>query len=148
MAEEDIDEELAKIEAEIKAIEETPSGFSSPITHEKQKDTLIQLAREMIETEDTRKFAFLEQKYIGLPKMPVNNYLEIANYCEVEGMEELGKIFRKEAETVLATSLSIQGFFSKLLVTQIKKDEKPESSEQKKKSWSLFKNKHEVNANV
>ena len=143
--EDNVDSEIAQIEEEIKKLEDNPTDSSSPIPDNKQKDTLIQLAREMIESNDSKKFAFLDQKYIGIPKMPINNYLEIATYCETEGMNELGAIFRIEAETQLATSLSIQGLFVKLLVTQIKKEEKsPEQVEKKKKSWGLFSKSHGI----
>jgi hypothetical protein len=143
---EDVDAEIAQIEEEIKALDNNPSGSSSSIPDNKNKDTLIALAREMIESEDSRKFAHLDQKFIGIPRMPINTYLEIATYCETEGMGELAEIFKKESENVLATSLSIQGLFVKLLVTQIKKEEKsPETTEKKKESWGLFSKSHKVN---
>lgn len=145
MTDENVDEELAQIEEEIKKLESNPGGSSSPFSTEKSKDTLINLAREMLLTEDTRKFANLDQKYIGIPTLPINTYLEIEEYCKIEGMDELAEIFRRDAENMLATSLSIQGFFARLLVTQIKKEEKaPESIEKKQKSWGLFKNKYGV----
>jgi hypothetical protein len=140
---EEIDAELAQIENEIKELEANPTSSPSSITGDKGKDTLIQLAREMIESNDTRKFGNLAQKHIGIPKMPINSYLEIAEYCDVEGLADLSKVFRAEAEIALATSLSADGTFIRLLVTQIKKDEKtPEKKEAAKQSWGLFKQKY------
>ena len=146
---EDIDAELAKIEEEIKAYEENPTSVSSPLTTQKEKDNIFIFARELIKSKDTRKFGFLDQKYVGIPKMPINSYLEIANYCEVEEMKDLGTIFRTEAENILSTSLSIQGFLLKLLVTQIKREQKvpTTNSTQKKSFWNMGKKQEEVNQN-
>lgn len=135
---EDIDAELARIEDELKKYEDNPTDISSPSTTMDKKDNIFVFARELIKTHDTKKFGFLDQKYIGIPKMAVNDYLEIADYCDVEGMNQLGDMFRQSAENVLSTSLSNKGFLLKILVTQIKKEQKvPTSpSTEKKGFWS------------
>jgi hypothetical protein len=140
-SEDDIDNELAKIEEEIKQYESNPTSISSPTMPDKNKDNIFIFARELIKSTDTRKFGFLDQKHIGNPKMTINDYLEIADYCDIEGMQPLGKVFRDEAENILSTSLSNKGFLLKILVTQIKKEQKMPVNPTAQKSSFWNKNK-------
>lgn len=136
----DIENEIARLENEIALYDNNPE-VQSMIPQEK-KDSMFVFARELIKSGDTRKFGFLDQKYIGYPKMTINDYLEIAEYLRIEGLTELATHFEEHAENILATSLSNKGFLLKILVTQIKKETRGMSlpSEQTKKSfWSMGK---------
>ena len=82
------------------------------------------------------KTANLTSDELGLAKIPVRTNLEIASYCEFMGMKGFAEVFMEDAQIVLATSLSREGFLAKLAVTTQKFSEtslKKQLGEQKKK---------------
>ena len=142
---EDEDEQLQKLEAELKDLENidigTSSGYGSPSPE--KKDNILKLFRDMISSKDSRKIANLSTTELGHAKLGVRHLLEIANYASSEGLDMVSKYLTDKAEIVLATSMSKQGWFGNLVVTQIKKEQKLKEPKQLKKG--LFGRKEEEN---
>ena len=53
-----------------------------------------------------------------MARLPVRTQQELANFCKLCGMKDFARMFESEAQIVLATSLSKEGFLDKLAVTQ------------------------------
>jgi hypothetical protein len=131
---ETMDDELKKLEQELAKLEneEDMSSISSP-SPEKKDSTLV-LFRELIQAKDSTKFGNLDSKELGISSVSVRDQLDIANYLDAEGLDNLSGYFRKKAEITLATSLSKKGKLIDNIVTQIKKEQKTtQSSDQIKK---------------
>lgn len=130
------DEELEKIEAQLKeleAIEKTGYGSPSQVS----KEGLFKFFNRILDAEDSTKIANLSTTELGDMKLGVRAYQRIANYADVEGLDKVGIYLRGNAEIVSRTSMSKKGFWSKLFVTQIKKEQKvKEPTEQKTRWWS------------
>ena len=119
------EEEIAQLEDELKKIESdgtSESSFSSP-SPEKKDSTLV-LFRELIASEDSRKFGNLDKKELGNAAMSVRDQLDIANYLESEGLTKLSEYMQRKAEIIFATSLSKNAKLIDNLITQIKKEQK------------------------
>lgn len=138
MDEEITDAELAQLEEQIKEL--GGEADDSPIPSQEKKDNILALFREMIKSQSSVKFANLDNKDLGNPRMAVRDQLDIANYLEGEGHTKLGNYFRQKAEITLGTSMSHKGWFGNLIVTQIKKEQtiRPQAGEQKKSFWGRF----------
>ena len=129
------DEELEKLEAELKDLENidsgTSTGYGSPSPE--KKDNMLKLFRDMISSKDSRKIANLSTTELGQAKLGVRHLLEISNYAKLEGLSMVADYLTDKAEIVLATSMSKQGWFGNLVVTQIKKEQKLKEPKQIKK---------------
>ncbi len=128
------DEELQKLERELKDLENldlSGTGYGSPSPE--KKDNILKLFRDMISSKDSSKIANLNAQELGQAKLSVRHSQEIANYAESEGLDIVAKYLRGKAEITLATSMSKQGWFGNLVVTQIKKEQKLKEPKQIKK---------------
>jgi len=129
------DEELEKLEEELKDLENigssTSLGYGSPSPE--KKDNMLKLFRDMISSKDSRKIANLSTTELGQAKLGVRHLLEISNYAKLEGLNMVADYLKDKAEIVLATSMSKQGWFGNLVVTQIKKEQKLKEPKQMKK---------------
>ena len=68
-------------------------------------------------SDDTTKVANLTSEEVGLAKLPVRTYKELALFCkEVANMDYMSDYFDKKAEIVNATSLAREGFLTRLAV--------------------------------
>ena len=128
------DEELQKLEEELKDLENigTSTGYGSPSPE--KKDNMLKLFRDMISSKDSRKIANLSTTELGHSELGVRHLLEISNYASAEGLDMVADYLTGKAEIVLATSMSKQGWFGNLVVTQIKKEQKLKEPKQIKKS--------------
>lgn len=89
---------------------------TAPIPEEKHNVHLF--LTKVAEADDTRKVANIDEEELGKPKLPVRTNLELALFCkDIADMEDFGNYFEKEAEIILATSLSKEGFLDKLAIT-------------------------------
>jgi hypothetical protein len=127
-------EELTKLDEKL-----SESDYGSP--KQADKDSTLKFFRELIKSDDTRKFANLKDEELKY----VRALLNIALYSEAEGLLEVSDYLVEKAETVLATSLGYKGFFAKLFVTQIKREQK--TKEPTKEKRGLFGAKKEEDEN-
>ena len=119
----------------------TSTGYGSP--SQEKKDNMLKLFRDMISSKDSRKIANLSTAELGQAKLGVRHLLEISNYARSEGLSMVADYLTGKAEIVLATSMSKQGWFGNLVVTQIKKEQK--LKEPKQKTKGLFARKEAEN---
>ena len=134
------DEEIERLEEELKKIESSGLGGITAPTPEKKDSTLI-LFRELIKSTDSSKFGNLDTTELGKPAISVRDQMEVGGYLDAEGLTKVGDYFRRKAEITLATSLSKKGKLIDNIVTQIKKEQKTSSSGDmvKKKLFSFGK---------
>ncbi|HUS51577.1 MAG TPA: hypothetical protein VMZ91_15530, partial [Candidatus Paceibacterota bacterium] len=59
----------------------------------------------------------------GLVQLPVRSLLGLSLYCNSMGMRGFGSYFRDEAQIILGSSLSVDGFLNRLAVTQKRESE-------------------------
>jgi len=119
LAFENIDDEIARLESELKRLDadDSISGISpSP----EKKDSTLMLFRELIMSPDSRKFANLNNEDLKY----VRHILQVVNFFESQNLHPYASYFMKKAENILATSMSHKGWFGNLIVTQIKKETK------------------------
>lgn len=127
-------EQLQELEKQIGGGSEE-EDFSMGAPSPDKKDSQLKLFRDIINTKDSKKVANLGSKELGDVKMGVRHLLEMALYCEVEGIHILAEAFEREAEITLATSMSKKGFLLQTIVTQIQKQMKmKEPSDKVKKT--------------
>ncbi len=69
-------------------------------------------------TDDTTKLGYLREEEVGLPKLPLRTYKELALFCkEVLGIDTFAEYFLKKGEILTATSLSREAKLLNLAVT-------------------------------
>jgi len=96
--------------------------YGSP-TPEKKDSTLV-LFRELIKSDDSRKFGNLGKEELGKLDASTRGLLKLGLFCETQNLPELALYFQEQAEIILATSLSFKGKLIDNIVTQIKKEQK------------------------
>jgi len=134
LALENIDEEIAKVEQELKRLDAEDSGGSIMPSSEK-KDSTLMLFRELIVSPDSRKFANLNNddlKYI-------RHILNVAAFFDSQNLKPYADYLKTKAENILSTSMSHKGWFGNLIVTQIKKETKVSGMPSEKKGWFFSK---------
>jgi len=135
-------------EEEVFDQEETRNAMGYGYPEQEEKHNLIAFFKEIIRNSFNAKTANLNEDELGYAKIPVRTNMEIAAYCEHMGMKPWADVFMEEAQILLATSLSREGFLDKLAVTTQKFTEtslkKSMSAQQKK---GLFGNKKTEEAN-
>jgi len=97
--------------------EETKKAMGYGFPEQEEKNTSITFLKEISRKEFNEKTANLQDDELGFAKIPVRTNLEIANYCMNMGMNAFSNVFLEEAQIILATSLSREGFLPKLAVT-------------------------------
>jgi len=131
MAEED--EELQKLEDELEKLKSLDTSYGSP--QPKDKEHILKIFRDILETSDSRKVGNLTESELGKLRLPVRPYFELAAYAESEGLDKVALYLADKAEIISSTSMSKLGFLVKMLVTQIKKEQKIGEPKKKKKKW-------------
>jgi len=104
-------------EEEIFYREETNKALGYGFPEQEEKQNLIGFFKRIIDKDFNAKTANLTPDELGLAKIPVRTNMEIASYCEFMGMQGFADVFMDDAQIVLATSLSREGFLPKLAVT-------------------------------
>lgn len=97
---------------------------------------------EIVRTDDTSKVGNLDKDELGTPILPVRNLLELSDDCSlIPSMSTFQEKFKSQAENILKTSLSKDGFLIKARITQ-----KKEFADKKKKKvrTGLFGKKEDV----
>lgn len=132
MTDEISDEDMRAAQYEQMNQQEANYGYADP----PEKESMFKFFRDIIKLKDSSKVGNLSKNEMGNLLLPVRNYLDIANFAETQGLNEVADYQRRKAEIVLSTSLSLKGFLAQLFVTQIKKQQKIKQPEQK--SSGLF----------
>lgn len=92
------------------------AGYGSPLPEEKPSIHLF--LEKVVKSSDTTKLGNLQKEEIGIAKIPLRTYREIANFCErVADKPGMAEYFRKKGEILPATSLSNEGFMMRLAAT-------------------------------
>jgi len=114
-------------------------GYGHP--QEEDKQNIYAYFKKVISMGDNAKTSNLLDEEIGSAKLPVRTHQEIALYCRMMGMKGFANYFEKEAQIILGTSLSRDGFLNKLAVTQKREtDIKARKSVGVNKGWFKKKN--------
>jgi len=127
---ENIDEELEKLEAELKRLD-SGDGESNINPSPKNKDSTLMLFRELILSPDSRKFGNLNNEDLKY----VRHLLHVANFFESQKLQAYADYLNRKAENILSTSMSHKGWFGNLIVTQIKKETKVSGTPIQKQGW-------------
>lgn len=92
---------------------------------------------EIIRADNNLKIGNLERAEIGLPKVPIRTLLELADDCDmIPSMSSFANDFKKQAQDIVNTSLSKDGFLIRARITQ--KKELLDSTKKKTKRRGLF----------
>ena len=88
---------------------------TAPIPEEKH--SVHSFLHKVATSEDTTKTGFIMEEEMGLPTLTLRSCKELALFCkEVADMEYFADFFNKMGEVLTATSLSKEGFLTKLAV--------------------------------
>lgn len=97
---------------------------------------------EIIRADDNLKIGNLERLEIGLPKVPIRTLLELSDDCDmIPSMSSFAEDFKKQAQDMVNTSLSKEGFLIRARITQ--KKELLDSTKKKTRRVGLFGKKEE-----
>lgn len=88
-----------------------------------EKQNIFTYFKKVIEEKHNVKTANLLNEELGLVKLPARTNLGISQYCKSMGMKGFSEYFKEEAQILLGTSLSREGFLDKLAVTQKRESE-------------------------
>ena len=133
MTEEVTDDEIEKLEEELKKLEDKDTSYGSPKPSE--KDSQFKFFRDILKIEDTTRVGNLTAQELGLTKLGVRHYQEIAAYAGVEGLDIVQDYLMLKSQIISSTSMSKKGFWAELFVTMIKREKKDKPTEEKKKKW-------------
>ena len=133
MADNETDEmlDMQDMEDDLRDRQESALDYPMP----EVKDNVFKFFRELLRMKDSSKVGNLKKDELGSLLLPVRNYRDIGNYNESEGQEIVAAYLNLKAETILATSLSRDGFLPQLFVTQIKKEQKVRKHDVESKGW-------------
>ena len=82
-----------------------------------EKHSVHSFLHKVATSEDTTKTGFIMEEEMGLPTLTLRSCKELALFCkEVADMEYFADFFNKMGEVLTATSLSKEGFLTKLAV--------------------------------
>ena len=131
------EEELELLEAELAELESLEESgkqsYGSPSPE--KKESIFKFFEKVLNFKESWKVGNLKDEEIGKSRLGVRSYLELAAYAEAEKQFLVSAYFTKKADIVAAPTLGRKGFFLQTAVTQIRKEQKLKSPEQKKKSW-------------
>lgn len=130
---EDIDDEIERLEEDLKKLESKDVSYGSPTSS--QKDSLFKFFRDILTTKDTTRVGNLSADEVGSSEISVRGWKRIANYASMEGLNKVAEYFNSQSEIMTSSSMSKDGFWSKLTVTQIKKEQKVKEPKRENKRW-------------
>lgn len=112
-----MDTETNDPDLEMADAEETRKSLGYGFPEQEEKQSLIAFFKRIIDKEFNAKTANLTNDEMGVARLPVRSNMELANYCKMMNMEALSTAFMDDAQILLGTSLSREGFLAKLAVT-------------------------------
>ncbi len=87
----------------------------APIPEEKH--SVHSFLHKVATADDTTKLGNLKEEEVGLPRLPLRTYKELALFCkEIANMNYFSNYFNKKAEILTSTSLSKEALLLKLAV--------------------------------
>jgi hypothetical protein len=108
-----------------------------------QKDTSVSFFRDVIKNKDSSKIGNLSEEELGTPQLPVRTLQELGMLSkDVFNRPTFGDYFDKQAEMLLATSLSKYGFLIKQVGTS-KKEIADVTPKERKPNGGWFKRKNQ-----
>jgi len=120
------EEEIRKLDEQIAALDK----YGSP--EPEKKEGIFKFFREILRLPDTTRIGNLSNTELGATKLGVRHYKELGLYAEAEGLDMVADYLNAKAEIITSTSMSRKGFWAKLFVTNIKKEQKIVPKEDKK----------------
>jgi len=134
MTEEEVtDEEIQKLEEELKKLEDKDTGYGSPSAA--VKESLFKFFNKILTIKDTTRIGNLTANEIGLGRLSVRGNKSIALYAKAEGLNIVADYFNDLSNILTESSMSKTGFWSQLFVTQIKRETREKSKEKEKRKW-------------
>jgi len=133
MAEEVTDEEIKQLEEELKKLESKDPSYGSPSAA--VKESLFKFFNKILTIKDTTRIGNLTAPEIGLGRLSVRGNKSIALYAKAEGLDIVANYFTDLSNILTESSMSKKGFWSKLFVTNIKKEQKVKEKSPEKKRW-------------
>ncbi len=95
-------------------LEESFGGIA-PVPDEKHN--VHRFLHSVATSDDTTKTGYLSEEEVGLAKLPLRTYKELALFCkEIGNMDYMSDYFNKKAEILTSTSLAKGGFLTQLAV--------------------------------
>ena len=123
------EEELKRLEEELKKLEE-PTSYGFP--EAEKKENIFKFFKEILSLKDTTRIGNLGSSELGTTKLGTRHFKEVGLFADVMGLDKVALYLNNRAEILSSTSMSRKGFWAKLFVTQIKKEQKIEPKEVKK----------------
>jgi len=141
MTEDVSDEEIEKLEEELKKLESKDTSYGVPSTT--QKDNMFKFFRSILKIKDTTRVANLTKLEVGMSDLSVRGWQRIAHYAEAENLKVVAEYLTRQSEIITSTSMGVKGFWSQLFVTNIKKEQRLKDKTPEKKKWFASKDKSE-----
>jgi hypothetical protein len=110
-------------------------GVVGSYPQEEEKQNIFTFFRKVISMEDNSRTANLTKDEIGEPRIPVRTCKQLSLFCNALGSKGLAWYFNENAQIVLGTSLSREGFLDRLAVTQKREVEAKRRNLTQNKSW-------------
>ena len=140
MTEENLDDEIKKLEEELKKMDSGSTSYGSPKSPD--KESLFKFYNKLLTIKDTTRIGNLTSQEIGLGRLSVRGNKSIALYAKAEGLNGISDYFNNQANILTETSMAKKGFMSQLFFTQIKREKKDKPKTERKK-WFGGKDKTE-----
>jgi hypothetical protein len=129
--------EKKELEMSAEEIEEQISELVGTAPQADEKQNVHTFLFNVVKAQDTTKLGNLKEEEVGLPKLPVRTYQELALFCnDVGNMPYFTKYFNKKSEIMTSTSLSKEAKLINLAVMHRK--EIADVTEQKKENRGWF----------
>jgi len=103
------------------------------------KESIVNFFNKILVQEDSIKVSNLDQDELA----SIRGLRDIANFAGFEGLDVINKFYKKEAEVILGSSVSKEGFLIKQLITQKKEIKSRITAGTAKKGWFTKKPKEE-----
>jgi len=133
MPEEVSDEEIEKLEEELKKLESKDTGYGSPSAS--LKDNLFKFFRYILTTKDTTRVGNISTQELGVSDLSIRGWKRIAHYARAEKLNTVADYLDGQSEIMTSSSMSKKGFWPQLFVTQIRREKKEGEKKAEKKRW-------------
>jgi hypothetical protein len=121
-----IDEEYEQLKDKLSELENEDDNTTPEYTppQAEQKDNIFRFFRHILDTYDTTRIARLRDNELGASRLGVRHWQEIATFSKAMNLDKVSDYCNARSQIISATSMSRDGFWAQLFVTQIKKEHK------------------------
>ena len=128
--------------------EEIIKSFGGTAPTPEEKHSVHSFLYKVATSDDTTKLGNLKEEEVGLPRLPLRTYKELALFCRgVADMDYYADYFDKKAEILTATSLSKDAMLIKLaVVTRREQTNVLRAPPKENKGW--FKKKNPIEGGI